>query len=236
MKRVLVSLILGAALSGAAFSASAQTCGGFTDVFPSNFFCNDVEWIKNRGVTTGFADNTYRPNDYVLRSQMAAFMRRLGDALTPELVNAEGINLFGQLGTTDQPVGSTGIMCSTGDVPVTGYPRKVLINGVGSFWPDAAGRMVVYPVLSTDGGTSWARIGGNIYVSHEVLAGGQNLAIPTTTSTDLVVGTTYRFALYLRALAGGSAVNFGEGECRLTVAVFSRTGTSTPRDERPPRE
>jgi hypothetical protein len=233
MKRALSSLILSVVWWAAPVPVFAQ-CAGFSDVLTSSGFCANVEWVKNRGVTTGCGTGTtYCPNDPVSRLQMAAFLNRLGTAITPALISVEGIALTGVLGTADQPVGSVGVICSSGDVPITGYPRKILLNGVASLWPDGSGRFVVHPVVSTDNGASWARIGGNVYIAHERAAGGQNIAIPTTTTADLAVGTTYRFALFLRVLAGSTAVNFGQGECRLTVAVFSRDGTSSPLDQSP---
>jgi hypothetical protein len=234
MKRALSTVVLGVALCAAAVPAAAQLCAGFTDVSASSGFCPNVEWIKNRSITLGCTPATsYCPNDPVTRLQMAAFMNRLGTAITPALISQEGVSLAGVLGTFDQPSGNVGVVCSSGDVPITGYPRKILVNGVASFWPDGAGRFVVYPVLSTNGGASWTRIGGNVYIAHERAEGGQNIAVPTTTTGDLAVGTSYRFALFLRVLAGSTAVNFGQGECRLTVAIFSRDGTSSPFDQSP---
>jgi hypothetical protein len=170
---------------------------------------------------------------------MAAFLNRLGTALTPSLYFLEGASLTGVLGFSQTPAGSGAVVCSTNDIAVTDFPRKALVNGAGSFAADAVGRFVLYPVYSTDSGMNWALVGTNIWVSHGTTAVGQHFGLPAVAALDLDVGTTYRFGLYFRRLTG-VAVNFFDGECSMTVALFSRDGTSSPFDERPsprpPRE
>src|SRR5688500_10440980 len=71
----------------AASASHAAPCAGFTDVDDAVVgagFCQNVEWLKNRQITLGCTSVTlYCPNDNVSRLQMAAFMNRLGNALTP---------------------------------------------------------------------------------------------------------------------------------------------------------
>ena len=49
----------------------------FTDVAISDAFCPEISWMKAEGITTGFADGTYRPGSPVTRQAMAAFFYRL---------------------------------------------------------------------------------------------------------------------------------------------------------------
>ncbi len=64
-------------------AALSAPCAGFIDVDDSNAFCPNVEWLKNRKVTLGCTSTTaYCPNDPVIRLSMAAFLHRLGNALT----------------------------------------------------------------------------------------------------------------------------------------------------------
>jgi hypothetical protein len=52
----------------------------FSDVPPSHPFFADIEWMKAAGITSGFPDGTYRPDEVVNRGTMAAFLHRaLGD-------------------------------------------------------------------------------------------------------------------------------------------------------------
>jgi hypothetical protein len=65
-------------------AALAAPCAGFTDVDDTSGFCANVEWLKNRAITLGCSSTTvFCPNAAVSRLAMAAFMNRLGTALTP---------------------------------------------------------------------------------------------------------------------------------------------------------
>ena len=43
----------------------------------TNTFTKHIAWLASEGITTGYADNTFRPSAPVLREQMAAFLYRL---------------------------------------------------------------------------------------------------------------------------------------------------------------
>ncbi|PWD52038.1 hypothetical protein C8046_16695 [Serinibacter arcticus] len=49
----------------------------FTDVAPTDQFYNEITWMRTRGLTTGYADGSYRPLEPVRRDAMAAFLYRL---------------------------------------------------------------------------------------------------------------------------------------------------------------
>src|SRR5690606_30281424 len=59
------------------------TVASFTDVQapgdgdPGHTFFAEIEWLASTGVTTGWDDGTFRPNNSVSRQAMAAFMYRL---------------------------------------------------------------------------------------------------------------------------------------------------------------
>ena len=64
---------------------SAQVCSvdvpatkSFTDT-NSSIFASQISWMGGTGVSTGYADGTYRPYDTVTREAMAAFMYRLNN-------------------------------------------------------------------------------------------------------------------------------------------------------------
>ncbi len=56
----------------------------FGDVPESSFAHEPVDCIYNLGVTTGTSPVTYSPDNAVTREQMAAFMRRLYEAMTDD--------------------------------------------------------------------------------------------------------------------------------------------------------
>lgn len=49
----------------------------FTDVPTDHPFFNEINWLATRGITTGWSDGTFRPNESVERGAMAAFFYRL---------------------------------------------------------------------------------------------------------------------------------------------------------------
>ena len=58
-------------------TAPACTAAPFTDVTTSHPFCGEIAWLKSSGITTGYADGTFRPAAPVSRDAMAAFLYRI---------------------------------------------------------------------------------------------------------------------------------------------------------------
>ena len=76
--------LLSAVLTSQCSEAPACETPPFTDVAVDHPFCAEIQWMKDEGISTGFADGTYRPTIAVTRQAMSAFMARLADAtLTP---------------------------------------------------------------------------------------------------------------------------------------------------------
>ena len=57
--------------------AANQPPGPFRDIWATTPFRTEIEWMLAAGITTGFADNTFRPTALVERQAMAAFIYRL---------------------------------------------------------------------------------------------------------------------------------------------------------------
>ena len=99
---------------------------GFTEVADSNGFHDDINAVKDAGVTLGCGDGTaYCPNDNVTRGQMAAFMNRLGalEAGTTPVVNAAQLEGFSAAG-----LGSRAAFSSSADLPdADGTPLSTVI-------------------------------------------------------------------------------------------------------------
>jgi hypothetical protein len=49
---------------------------GFPDVSASHPFATEIAWLASTGITTGYADGTFRPSATVTRAQAAAFLHR----------------------------------------------------------------------------------------------------------------------------------------------------------------
>ncbi|AOZ72140.1 hypothetical protein BK816_01545 [Boudabousia tangfeifanii] len=72
----------------------------FKDVNDRTLFAREISWMKESGLSTGWADGTYRPFDLVKRDAMAAFLERfvkafpekVSPAVAPETLSLDKIN------------------------------------------------------------------------------------------------------------------------------------------------
>lgn len=68
---------LGALLDAApAGAAPAVAVSGFSDVPADHPFYAEISWLASQGISTGYADGTFRPTAPVSRAAMAAFLYR----------------------------------------------------------------------------------------------------------------------------------------------------------------
>lgn len=191
-------------------------CFGFSDVAPTDSYCNAAEWLGNRLVTTGCAAGQYCPGNFVSRAQMALFMNRLGNALTPTIVSVSDV--------TPAPVDpdSQPRLCVTGDLGPVNYDRRAVVSG--TFAGDAAGALEYRHILrfSADGGLTWG------YVTTNFNRSGTTAAhwISSTVSDSVVIsaGRSYRFAIEIGRQSG--AADFTDYRCFLTAQAFSVSGTT----------
>lgn len=199
--------------------ADALPCAGFDDVDAASAFCPSVEWVRNRGVTTGCTASLYCPDNVVSRIAMAAFMQRLGAALTPTT-----IGVVASPGALDLDVAN--VVCASGDEMLAGYPRMAIADGSVSAVatvPYVLGATFVY---SIDGGATW-----NVPLLPEMMAGAgasQWSSISVVGQTPLDAGATVRFALRLSSPAPGAGNEVADSRCALRVLLFSRDGASSP--------
>jgi hypothetical protein len=211
------ALAMGALVSS---SAWAVPCAGFGDVDSTDLFCPSVEWLKNRGVTTGCAVGQYCPTAPVSRLAMAGFMKRLGDALVPEFAaNAEN-GVFAQ-------VNAEAVVCQTPDFTADNFPRVAtpvgaMLYHAGPGANDVATRLVYrFPP-----NTLWQQWSGSIARATNP-AGGYTSQSPTAPALLLQAGTTIAFGI--RATSGtGAALAVSVAGCELNVRVDNRTGAGSP--------
>jgi hypothetical protein len=118
-------------LCSTANTARAQQCDIFTDVLASQAdVCKAVQWLKNRGITTGCTATTYCPFNNVTRAQMALFMNRMGNAITPRLVSLQQGTGTG----SNIAAGQFLPVCPTlaTELPAVTYPQQVRARGTVS--------------------------------------------------------------------------------------------------------
>jgi hypothetical protein len=202
--------------------ASAQSCVGFVDVPASDGFCPNVEWLKNRSITLGCTDTThYCPTGTVSRLAMAAFMNRLGTALTPTALYQDGAPGAITISTTGTE------HCVTTAFPVAGYPRSVALNGTFAVTAPGAVTFRAVTVYSTNGGTTWTPTGANFVRSTSGAAEWSSSS--SVGAVNLSVGQTYLFAV--RVVNEAGTVQLTDSRCQLQALIGNRNGTSTPFDQ-----
>jgi hypothetical protein len=212
--RALAVAALAAASMAVASVTFAAPCSGFTDVSDSDPFCPSVDWLRNRAVTLGCTSTTvYCPASPVSRLAMAAFMNRLGNALTPVFYYKESSGASLNLATPT-------VICQTPGIPPGVYPRDAHVGGVLSAQTIGTAMPTVRVVASIDNGATW--YGGfpssgsetNGFVNLTAWQGNFNL-LPTTLT-------------YIMGLQVQGSGNLGAWTCQAQAMVVSRTGTSAP--------
>jgi hypothetical protein len=220
------SRLLGAAalctlLSPAAYAAP---CAGFTDVDDANPaqapFCASVEWIRNRQVTTGCGGTLYCPTDPVSRLQMAAFMTRLGTALTPVQLRVDVAP-----GAVDLDA-ATSVVCQSGGFAVVNYPRTAYLDLAFTATASSDVNFAADLVKSTNGGASWQLVTTQTNRGSVPSNGWASLANLAT--TDLSVGETVIFGVRLSRDGMAGTADLTDSRCQLRALIHSRTGATSP--------
>ena len=175
--RKLLLLTSFAILATLASPARAQFCPGaapwvFDDVPAGDLFCTFITWAAEHGITQGclIIDANHRlfcPNDAVTRSQMAAFVKRLGDVRVEAVATGPGL--------TGGPITSVGTinLASTQLLPTTACANNQIPRWNGSAWACGSDANSGGTVTSVGSGTG--------------LTGG-----PVTTSGTLSIATAYQ--------------------------------------------
>jgi hypothetical protein len=200
--------------------AHAAPCAGFTDVDSTSVFCPNVEWIKNRLVTLGCGANLYCPDEAVTRLSMAAFLNRLGTALTPVPLGIEGAP--GALDLDLAPV-----VCPTADYAVADFPRRADVDANFSGAAPTPVNVTAVLVKSLDAGTTWTPLSTAQGTTLMGAGGGGWGSVSQAGSTDLDVGQSVRFGLKL-ARVGAGGVDLNDSRCQVKSAISSRNGTVSP--------
>ena len=224
--RTIRSAGFGIALLLISGSASAQFCAGFIDVAAGHAFCPNLEWVKNRGITSGCQiANSFCPNDPVTRLQMTRFLDRLGRKLTPEIEFVDEIP-----GGVNIQASPNNYMCQSAPHPITDHPRTAVVHALWWGNVDAPVTWSADLWYSTDGGMSWAYMSNWIPAIFATAAGYTQAT--TFARADLAVGSTYIFAIRIREypVATGGTGNFTDGVCHVMIEIRNQNGSSSPFD------
>ena len=193
------------------------TCNGFADVMPTDSFCNASEWLANRNVTLGCLPGQYCPASNVNRAQMALFMQRLGEALSPVVLRRTCLH--------DGTYVPVQYECARDHLAA--FPRVAVASySCGIFGFQSMKVVKGYIVVSTDAGATWSNLGNGGYGTGDA---GWETTVSQVAALDLAPGVNYRFAIALEHKSGNAA-EFVNGDCSLVVQVHNRNPVSAPFD------
>ncbi|GIK84985.1 MAG: hypothetical protein BroJett026_04660 [Betaproteobacteria bacterium] len=198
----------------------AGHCAGFADVADSDIFCAAAEWLYNRGVTTGCTMGTYCPAAAVTRAQMALFMQRLGNAVTP--VTAWGAVASAGFQYSDTPRPLNCAIVRSFDVP----KQVVLAATANISGTTSAGAFAFRVRQSTDGGQTWS---DPIGYPGLVSVGANQFGHATFHAiVNLFPGREYLFQGHLGTMAGPNQT--ASVSCHLIATFYDRPATEAPFD------
>lgn len=73
--RFLARCLLGGALVGVGFLGAVAVADSFSDVPGSSPFIDDVDWLTDHDIASGFPDGTFRPTEPINRQQASRWLR-----------------------------------------------------------------------------------------------------------------------------------------------------------------
>jgi hypothetical protein len=194
-------------------------CGGFPDVATGSPFCANVEWLGNRSITQGCTVGSYCPEATVSRLAMAAFMNRLGTALTPRTTLLDAAP--GALDPDLAPV-----VCTTPALPLATFPR--LAEVAFTFAARGAGSMGyrVTPVMSLNGGTDW----GDLNASAGYGSPNSTAWKATAGAGSIWVGAAESVRFGLRVIREAGSADIADSTCQILVRLHNRDAAGIPHD------
>lgn len=199
-------------LAGTA-AVHAAPCAGFDDVDSASPFCANVEWIKNRAITLGCTATQYCPDSVVTRLSLAAFLNRLGSALTP-------VELRGEAAPGAIDLDSAAVVCQTTDAAATTFPRRAQVDAVLAMRASADTNVGAQLVMSSDGGSNWTPV---VAAAHRGYAPAERWgSLSTLGAVDLDVDASVRFGLRLSRGGLPGSGNLTDSHCSLRALVASR--------------
>lgn len=223
--RLSAVVLLTAALvaTGIFVSGVVQASHNFSDVPTTAFYHPAVEWVANRAITAGCAVGLYCPDNPVTRGQMAVFLQKEGQALTPTFVNS------GSPPGGDPITGgsSSNICMTTGIVPP--FPQQAFIMATNSTLGMGAHTQSMAPQYSTDGGTTWTYTDPFPGSTASTSTANQCAHTSYGVNFDMTPGTTYVFSLKV-SVSGSNVAAF----CHLNIASLNRNPSTSPLAPAPP--
>jgi len=208
---VLVALVI--------FLAGTLVAGAgalFDDVDDGAIYADAVEWLVNRAITLGCGGNNYCPNNRVTRAQMAMFMQRLGNALSPQFI----------MQTAESSSDLNEVLCQTASDYTPDFPQVAFIHANFSVIGDADGvDFATRASYSNDGGITFYDAPPQWTMG--ATAPPNDWAVnPNFGVVELTPGTNYRFGVRVWVI-GGTCPGC-HYICSVITEISNRNPTTSP--------
>jgi hypothetical protein len=223
MRRLLAPLFVLVVLFGST-DAAADACNPgqtpFGDVPDTSIFCTEALWMRNALVTLGCGTGAnYCGGEPVTRGQMALFMKRLAQAVAPDIVfsNAPGAG--------DIDTGLATCLTTPYTIPASNANHRVFLSAIGgvSFVTNGSADVFVGIEMSTNGGLFTPLLG----TLRAVAPANQWTVVPVTWSQTitqgsgalLVAGSTYQWRLLLQRASFATTGEVTDTRCNLMITL-----------------
>ena len=98
-----------------------RTYTEFSDVKSTDYFYKAVSWAQEKGITGGYSDGTFRPQNVCTRAQAVTFIYRMEGC--PEVMSTSGVS-FNDIDLTDNKYYNTAVLWAVENGITGGYSDK----------------------------------------------------------------------------------------------------------------
>lgn len=223
--------VLTAFYAGNAYAAT----GCFPDTnghWAETFIC----WMKDGGITSGFGDGTYRPENNVTRAEMAVFITRSAEIppSTGDILVSAGFGNWHPFNSTDplsytyfssqtqvtRSASGSSFLSVNPDIPPVLYGRSLLFKGVVFCYDTFASTALNYVEINTYSHTTGS-LGRNLRFSDPTTRTG-NACRTYTLSSPVVLGPNDGVNFFIQVNWTAASTQFAIGR---TTFIFAPTTT-----------
>lgn len=188
----------------------------FSDVDDGNIFLADIEWMADSEVTRGCGGTEFCPKENVTREQMAAFMRRLSDYLTPEVTTISS-SADSKLDLSD-----TQYVCKTLPwVPEHDFTMIMLANFSARLENSSGVAHLRATGAYRENGGAWLWF-TPVFPNEVTVDPDEWFNITYQGHLDLNAGTSYEFSVLVQRPIFGGNLDPRLWECHMTLEYFPK--------------
>ena len=163
--------------------ASSRAYGGFSDVYPNDWFAEsgDLDYAVSHGLLSGYPDGTFGPYDTLTRGQVVTVLWRMAGSPSADAGRFYDVDYGRYYGTAVSWARLTGVVSGYGDTNTFGPEDPVTREQLCVMLANYAGRLCYETTASncfaldriagSDGVSSWARTQMGWAVDEGIISG-----------------------------------------------------------------